>query len=70
MAMELDSVREKHQELPHAAGPGLTGLRNLGNTCYIASVFQVLFSLPAFQMRFPSSYLPTFLVSLSWTDPL
>lgn len=52
MAMELDSVREKHQELPHAAGPGLTGLRNLGNTCYIASVFQVLFSLPAFQMRY------------------
>ncbi|KAG8978502.1 hypothetical protein FRC05_010747 [Tulasnella sp. 425] len=33
-------------------GPGLTGLANLGNSCYMASVIQSLFSLPEFQARF------------------
>ncbi|WVQ75481.1 hypothetical protein IAR50_005106 [Cryptococcus sp. DSM 104548] len=33
-------------------GQGLTGLKNLGNSCYMASVLQVLFSLPAFRERF------------------
>ncbi|RDB31082.1 Ubiquitin carboxyl-terminal hydrolase 14 [Hypsizygus marmoreus] len=33
-------------------GPGLTGLANLGNSCYMASVLQTLFSLPAFQKRY------------------
>ncbi|KLO19657.1 ubiquitinyl hydrolase [Schizopora paradoxa] len=36
-------------------GPGLTGLSNLGNSCYMASVTQVLFSLPSFQARYLSS---------------
>lgn len=30
-------------------GPGLTGFKNLGNSCYLASVLQVLFSLDGFQ---------------------
>ena len=29
-------------------GSGLTGLNNLGNSCYLNSVFQVIFSLPQF----------------------
>ncbi|KAM6495283.1 hypothetical protein JOM56_009906 [Amanita muscaria] len=33
-------------------GPGLTGLANLGNSCYIASILQTTFSLPAFQKRY------------------
>jgi ubiquitin carboxyl-terminal hydrolase 5/13 len=33
-------------------GPGLTGLANLGNSCYMASVLQTLFSLPKFQDRY------------------
>lgn len=33
-------------------GKGLTGLANLGNSCYMASVIQTVFSLPAFQMRY------------------
>ncbi|KAK3316960.1 hypothetical protein B0H66DRAFT_535198 [Apodospora peruviana] len=33
-------------------GPGLTGLRNLGNTCYFASILQCLFDMPSFQKRF------------------
>ncbi|EJD47976.1 ubiquitinyl hydrolase [Auricularia subglabra TFB-10046 SS5] len=33
-------------------GPGLTGLQNLGNSCYMASVIQGLFSLPQFAGRY------------------
>ncbi|KAF9473531.1 ubiquitinyl hydrolase [Pholiota conissans] len=33
-------------------GPGLTGLANLGNSCYMASVLQTIFSLPKFQERY------------------
>ncbi|KAK7049909.1 ubiquitin C-terminal hydrolase Ubp14 [Paramarasmius palmivorus] len=33
-------------------GSGLTGLKNLGNSCYMASVLQTLFSLPAFQQKY------------------
>ncbi|KAF9526811.1 hypothetical protein CPB83DRAFT_857268 [Crepidotus variabilis] len=32
-------------------GPGLTGLANLGNSCYIASVLQVLFSIEEWKGR-------------------
>ncbi|KAE9393596.1 ubiquitin carboxyl-terminal hydrolase 14 [Gymnopus androsaceus JB14] len=35
-------------------GPGLTGLKNLGNSCYMASVLQTVFSLPAFRERYGS----------------
>ncbi|KAG8861239.1 hypothetical protein FRB96_003189 [Tulasnella sp. 330] len=51
-------------------GPGLTGLANLGNRqaiCYMASVLQTLFALPAFQQR----YLPTGAMhALLCTEPL
>lgn len=30
-------------------GPGLTGLQNLGNSCYLNSVIQALFSLPQYR---------------------
>jgi len=33
-------------------GSGLTGLQNLGNSCYMASVLQTLFSLKPFQGTF------------------
>jgi ubiquitin carboxyl-terminal hydrolase 5/13 len=33
-------------------GPGLTGLKNLGNSCYLASVLQALFSMPEFEQRY------------------
>jgi len=36
-------------------GKGLTGLSNLGNSCYLASTVQTLFALPQFQNR----YLPS-----------
>ncbi|GAA5894063.1 hypothetical protein JCM8208_002337 [Rhodotorula glutinis] len=44
------------KDLEPLAGPGLTGLKNLGNSCYMASSLQSLFSLPAFQDRYLTSF--------------
>ncbi|TVY82715.1 Ubiquitin carboxyl-terminal hydrolase [Lachnellula suecica] len=47
-------------ELKKLFGQGFTGLKNLGNSCYLASTLQCLFALPQFQARYylPSSELP------------
>ncbi|PYH97738.1 ubiquitinyl hydrolase [Aspergillus ellipticus CBS 707.79] len=39
-------------ELSPVFGPGLTGLANLGNSCYLSSVVQCLFDLPEFRDRY------------------
>ena len=44
-------IQEAGKELVPLAGPGLTGLRNLGNSCYMASILQVLFAVPEFRHR-------------------
>ncbi|KAF9563466.1 ubiquitin carboxyl-terminal hydrolase 14 [Agrocybe pediades] len=44
-------------------GPGLTGLANLGNSCYMASVLQTIFSIPAFQKRYYTSGLQSHVMS-------
>lgn len=53
------------KELKPIFGEGFTGLKNLGNSCYLASVLQCLFSMPAFAARYyhpkeppPSAPLP------------
>ncbi|KAK4213858.1 Isopeptidase T [Rhypophila decipiens] len=43
---------EDGEEATPLFGPGLTGLNNMGNTCYLASILQCLFDIPAFQKRF------------------
>ncbi|RMZ92386.1 hypothetical protein DV736_g394, partial [Chaetothyriales sp. CBS 134916] len=45
-------VSEDGKELQPLYGSGFTGLRNLGNSCYLASSVQCLFSLPEFQQRY------------------
>jgi ubiquitin carboxyl-terminal hydrolase 5/13 len=43
---------EDGQELKPLFGKGFTGLKNIGNSCYLASIIQCLFSLPNFQDRY------------------
>ncbi|XXH03243.1 Mitotic spindle checkpoint component mad2 [Hypoxylon texense] len=49
---EFSMTTEDGKELKPLFGPSLTGLKNLGNSCYLASILQCLFDLPAFQARY------------------
>jgi ubiquitin carboxyl-terminal hydrolase 5/13 len=55
LSYEFSLLSSTGENLTPVFGPGLTGLQNLGNSCYMASTLQVLFSLPPFRRR----YLPT-----------
>lgn len=48
---EWATIQESGSKLVPVFGPGLTGLANLGNSCYLNSVMQVVFSLPDFKSR-------------------
>ncbi|CAL1541737.1 unnamed protein product [Lymnaea stagnalis] len=52
---EWDVIQEAGSQLRPLFGPGYTGMRNLGNSCYMNSVMQVLFSIPDFQRRYFSN---------------
>lgn len=49
---EWDVIQEAGSKLTPMYGPGYTGMRNLGNSCYMNSVMQVLFTIPDFQRRY------------------
>ncbi|KAG6841633.1 hypothetical protein C0991_009058 [Blastosporella zonata] len=51
---DFSLTSEDGKALEPLFGPGLTGLANLGNSCYMASTLQALFSLPSFQARYNS----------------
>lgn len=57
---DFSMTAEDGKELKPLFGPGLTGLRNLGNSCYLASIVQCLFDLPSFRARYyrPGDELP------------
>lgn len=48
---EWELIQESSVPLKPLFGPGYTGIRNLGNSCYLNSVVQVLFSIPDFQRK-------------------
>lgn len=48
---EWELIQESGVQLKPLYGPGFTGIRNLGNSCYLNSVVQVLFSIPDFQRK-------------------
>ncbi|EIW75842.1 ubiquitinyl hydrolase [Coniophora puteana RWD-64-598 SS2] len=55
LAFDFSLTAEDGSALEPVFGPGKTGLANLGNSCYMASVVQTLFSLLAFQSRYYDS---------------
>ncbi|KAL8950480.1 MAG: hypothetical protein Q9222_003496 [Ikaeria aurantiellina] len=52
MKWEFSMTTEDGKELKPIFGKGFTGLKNLGNSCYLASILQCLFSMPAFADRY------------------
>uniref|UniRef100_A0A4W4FL27 Ubiquitin carboxyl-terminal hydrolase n=1 Tax=Electrophorus electricus TaxID=8005 RepID=A0A4W4FL27_ELEEL len=52
---EWEVIQESGTTLRPLWGPGLTGMKNLGNSCYLNSVMQVLFTVPDFQERYVSN---------------
>ncbi|KAF2157888.1 ubiquitinyl hydrolase [Myriangium duriaei CBS 260.36] len=60
---EFSMTDDAGRELKPLFGKGLTGLKNLGNSCYLASVVQSLFAMKEFQGRY---YRPR--EEIKWTD--
>ncbi|KAL7749797.1 ubiquitin C-terminal hydrolase Ubp14 [Sorochytrium milnesiophthora] len=52
LKFEFNMTTADGTKLAPVYGAGLTGLKNLGNSCYLSSVLQSLFRLPAFQARY------------------
>ncbi|KAJ3052533.1 hypothetical protein HK097_006099 [Rhizophlyctis rosea] len=52
MKFDFSMTTEDGKELTPLFGPGYTGLKNLGNSCYMASVVQSVFALQPFQERY------------------
>ena len=59
-------IQEEGTKLTPVFGPGYTGLANLGNSCYLNSVMQVIFSIPDFQNRY---YPPNAIFDAAPLDP-
>ncbi|KAM9798431.1 ubiquitin carboxyl-terminal hydrolase 5 isoform 1-T1 [Neosynchiropus ocellatus] len=52
---EWEVIQESGTTLRPLYGPGLTGMKNLGNSCYLNSVMQVLFTIPDFEEKYVSN---------------
>lgn len=52
LSFDFSRIQESDKILQPLFGPDFTGLRNLGNSCYLASVMQSLFSIQEFKKRF------------------
>ena len=48
---EWDTIQEAGEKLTPLFGAGYTGMVNLGNSCYMNSLMQTLFSMDEFKSR-------------------
>lgn len=51
---EWDRIQESGSKLVPLYGAGYTGMQNLGNSCYMNSVMQVVFTIPDFVQKYNS----------------
>ncbi|KAM7160862.1 ubiquitin carboxyl-terminal hydrolase 13 [Macrochelys suwanniensis] len=49
---EWEVIQESGVKLKPMYGPGYTGMKNLGNSCYLSVVMQAIFSIPEFQRAY------------------
>uniref|UniRef100_A0A3Q4HK96 Ubiquitin carboxyl-terminal hydrolase n=1 Tax=Neolamprologus brichardi TaxID=32507 RepID=A0A3Q4HK96_NEOBR len=49
---EWEVIQELGMKLKEVYGSGYTGVKNLGSSCYLSTVMQVLFSIPDFQRMY------------------
>lgn len=49
---EWSVLQESDAKLQPVYGPGYTGMINLGNSCYLNSVMQVIFVLPELKQKY------------------
>ncbi|KAG5851422.1 hypothetical protein ANANG_G00093240 [Anguilla anguilla] len=49
---EWEVIQESGLKLKTVFGSGYTGIRSLGNSCYLSTTMQVLFSIPEFQRAY------------------
>lgn len=49
---DWNRIQESGQEMVPLFGPGYTGLVNIGNSCYMASTMQLVFSTQSFSSRY------------------
>ncbi|KAK4548964.1 hypothetical protein LTR36_008737 [Oleoguttula mirabilis] len=52
LTWEFRMVDDQGKEMQPMFGAGFTGLKNIGNSCYLASVLQSLFAMPEFAQRY------------------
>ena len=52
LSLTLSSIIEEGKTIYPVFGPELTGLVNIGNSCYANAVLQLLFSLDEFKNKY------------------
>ncbi|CAO3642481.1 unnamed protein product [Cunninghamella blakesleeana] len=52
LKFDFSMTTEDGKNLEPRFGPGYTGIKNLGNSCYMASVLQSVFDIPQFQDKY------------------